>query len=63
MANIGDISNSTVELFTAESERKVREAAGNIPVGEAGECEECGYTFERIVRGHCGGCRDDLGLE
>jgi hypothetical protein len=39
-----------------------REAASRIEIGFAGTCQECGRNLPRIVRGHCGKCRDDLKL-
>lgn len=30
--------------------------------GAPGDCQSCGDHFTRIVRGHCGRCRDQLRL-
>ena len=37
----------------------MREAA-SIPIGEAGDCDQCGEFFSRTVNGLCGFCRDKL---
>lgn len=40
---------------------EIRKRAASIPVGEPGDCEECGQYFTRTVDGYCGRCRDLLG--
>mgnify|MGYP000364323162 CR=1 FL=1 len=41
--------------------KKAQEKAAKIPIGEVGECLECGRkNLPRIVNGHCGRCRDEL---
>lgn len=62
MVDLVDQQNERDEVELDASVGLVRRAAANIPKGEAGECEECGEYFERIVNGHCGRCRDKLGL-
>jgi hypothetical protein len=54
---------SDLEILTREiSEKHIREQAAAIPTGEPGDCEGCGDFFTRLVRGHCGRCRDRLRL-
>lgn len=36
----------------------VRRQAAAIPIGEPGECENCGEEMPRLVGGHCAPCRD-----
>lgn len=54
---------SDLEMQERErAEQLAREAAANIPAGEPGECDYCGYFKQRLVRGACGKCRDDFNL-
>lgn len=50
------------EVLDAASIELIRKQASAMPKGEPGECENCGEYFVRLVRGHCGRCRDALGL-
>jgi len=40
----------------------VQQARQPIEPGEPGECAECGEHSQRLVRGVCAPCRDELGL-
>ena len=41
--------------------KTAQQKAAEIPIGEPGECEECGRKdLPRLVNGHCGRCRDEL---
>jgi len=62
MPDLIDQQNERDEVELDAGISLVRRAAANIPKGEAGECEECGEYFIRIVNGYCGRCRDKLGL-
>lgn len=62
MADEADNAGIDIEATLARDVQAVREAAKAIPKGSAGTCKECGQKFLRIVRGHCGHCRDVLGL-
>jgi len=61
MADDADRSSQDTELLDEVVISAIRKRAAAIPVGEPGECNHCGETFTRIVRGHCGRCRDLLG--
>ena len=59
MADEIDRANDVAEILRKIAEDRARSA--KVPVGEPGECIECGYTFTRLVNHLCGKCRDDLG--
>ncbi len=53
------------ERTQADEENAISEArkrAALIPIGAPGECEYCGFEFERLVGGACGRCRDEFKL-
>jgi len=61
MADDIDKANDYAERMR---EYLIRQSQGQaIPEGNPGECEWCGYHSERIVRGHCAKCRDELALD
>ena len=60
MADEVDLLSEVRELEDAFLWQQAQRKAAQIPKGEAGLCEECGRPRERLVRGHCGGCRDEL---
>ncbi len=45
-------------LVADNLEKTISAARAPIPVGAAGECEECGEDMPRLVDGRCGFCRD-----
>jgi len=49
-------------MDTASAVDAVRMAAAKFEKGQPGTCIHCGEDFIRLVRGRCGGCRDELGL-
>ena len=59
MADHIDMAN---DHAAAETARHIAAARQPIPVGVAGECDQCGDEFPRLVRDHlglrCGFCRD-----
>lgn len=59
MADHIDMAN---DLAAEETERHIAAARQPVPVGEAGDCDQCGDYFERLVKDHrgwrCGYCRD-----
>ena len=57
-----DFSNERAQEHEEASIKTARIAAASIPIGEGGECQYCGYEFERIVNGACGRCRDEFKL-
>ncbi len=56
MADNADIAADLQEVFLA---RSIRAARAPIPIGIAGDCEECGDASLRLVGGWCAPCRDD----
>lgn len=50
------------ELELMDNEGAVRAAIKPIAAGEPGECEHCGESSPRLVRGACAPCRDEMGL-
>ena len=46
------------EIAEEHLKRSLVAARAPIPVGEPGECEECGEQMPRLVEGRCGFCRD-----
>lgn len=61
MADFADRSVETNELFDDVAIKEVQRKAALIPVGAPGDCVYCGEYFERVVKDHCGHCRDLLG--
>ena len=62
MADIIDNANDRTELELDLGVLQARAAVGRMDAGEAGECDNCGSYFTRLVNGKCGFCRDALGL-
>lgn len=62
MSDLADKAQGIVEMENEEKLGSIRKAASQIPEGEPGECEYCGYDFIRLVGGACGRCRDIHGL-
>ena len=62
MPDVIDQANDKVQENEAASIELSRIAAANMPIGESGECQYCGYEFQRIVNGACGRCRDEFKL-
>ncbi len=52
------VANSLKEEEYRRKEFALRVA--RIEPGEPGECAECGRSFNRLVKGCCGACRDWL---
>lgn len=46
------------DIAAADLERGIRAARAEVPLGVAGECEECGEDMPRLIDGRCGYCRD-----
>ena len=59
MADDFDLASDLEMQERARAEQQAREAAANIPTGEPGECDYCGYFKQRLVGGACGKCRDE----
>lgn len=58
-----DEADIVVENSLKEDEYRKKEFAlrvARMEQGEPGECAECGETFNRLVKGYCGACRDWL---
>lgn len=54
-----DRANARVEELLDDEIARIRRNAGNIPAGEPGECDHCGYENIRLVNGLCSPCRDE----
>ena len=55
MADLGDLA---VELEAEHLARSLAAARAAVPVGVAGECDNCGDESPRLVGGWCARCRD-----
>lgn len=55
MADAADEAAELVDLWTGAAIARARRP---IPVGEPGECNECGEASARLVYGRCAPCRD-----
>ncbi len=53
-----DIANDYAQKMEERSVAAIRAAAADIPVGESGECIECGLESKRLVNDRCAPCRD-----
>lgn len=62
MMDDADKADYFVESVLDDGIKEAMRRAADIPTGEAGECDYCGYEFNRIVGGACGKCRDKFGL-
>lgn len=63
MSDDADITDEVIEKEMELSLRIIMNRANRMPKGSAGECDECGFYFSRIVNGMCGRCRDETGSE
>lgn len=55
---MADIVDFATDLQQEHLERSIRAARAPIPVGVAGECQQCGEDMPRLVEGRCAPCRD-----
>ena len=55
---MADEMDFAAELEEEHLARSISAARQPVPVGEPGECEECGYDSKRLVKGRCAPCRD-----
>jgi hypothetical protein len=53
-----DRAQETTDRLTEESLRKARDRSLQIPKGQPGDCDLCGYWSGRLVKGVCAPCRD-----
>lgn len=51
-----DLANELADARVIQALNKLKAAI--IPVGEPGECKECGDNSPRLVGGRCAPCRD-----
>jgi len=61
MTKESDFLDEASNLTIMETESLVnasRKAVQEMPVGEPGECNECGEFNQRLVYGKCSPCRD-----
>lgn len=71
MADVCDKSDNEVFAMAQNGVRAIQKAASAVEPGTPGECDECGYHFQRVVPRYtvdgrrllCGGCRDELGIK
>ena len=62
MSDIADVANKVVDEELKRALLKAKQDAAQFDPGRAGECDNCGIYFERVVNGYCGRCRDKLGI-
>jgi hypothetical protein len=55
---MADIADMAADITAQQTERAIAAARQPIPVGEPGECNECGEDMPRLVHGRCAPCRD-----
>jgi len=53
-----DIANDYAQKMEERNVAAIRKAASDIPLGEPGECIECGLESNRLVNDRCAPCRD-----
>lgn len=58
--DIADATQRSLEVLDKHAEQNIRRQAAMIPIGEPGECAECGDFNPRLVTGICSPCRDFL---
>lgn len=63
MADEADAASEDLERMESASIESIRNAAADIPKGEAGECSRCGEESPRLVGGACARCRDKYDLD
>lgn len=55
---MADAVDFATDLVADHLDKSISAARASVPAGQPGECEECGETMPRLVRGRCGFCRD-----
>ena len=58
--DIADATQRSLEVLDKHAEQNIRAQAAAMSEGDPGECIECGVEKSRLIRGLCGGCRDEL---
>ncbi|MBX9638052.1 MAG: hypothetical protein K2Q45_10950 [Nitrosomonas sp.] len=58
MADIADSAGDLTERSEERNLAAIRKAASDIPLGEPGECIECGLESKRLVNDRCAPSRD-----
>lgn len=58
MADEIDVANDYAQKMEERSVAAIRAAAADIPVGNEGECWDCGLESKRLVNDLCAPCRD-----
>lgn len=53
-----DIANDYAQRMEERNVAAIRKAAADIPLGEPGECIECGLESKRLGNDRCAPCRD-----
>ncbi len=55
---MADIADRAEIIVQEHLDRSIAAARVVVPVGEPGECDECGEDSPRLVDGRCAPCRD-----
>lgn len=55
---MADAVDQAAVLTEQHFERSLRAARVPVPIGVAGECDDCGEDWPRLVDGRCAPCRD-----
>ena len=58
-----DKANYFIESVIDDHVKEAMRRVAEIPTGQPGECDFCGYYYSRLIRGACGGCRDRYKLD
>lgn len=58
--DLADEAGQVIDMLQQQRETNIRRQAAAIPVGEPGECSDCGLWNGRLVSGVCSPCRDVL---
>ena len=57
-----DYAQEKIDETTSNAIVAASYAASNMPKGNSGDCDLCGYWSGRLVDGACAPCRDRYGL-
>ena len=58
--DVVEITAERHEKMMQEAEARIRQRANKMPIGEAGDCDQCGEPSRRLIDGICCPCRDRL---
>jgi len=60
--DVVDEAGQVIEMLQQQKEAEIRRRVAAMPVGNPGDCIECGVPNGRLVLGVCSPCRDLLEL-